>query len=77
MAAARARLHSGDVPTTLCGQRVKHLNRIDGFHFLREDDSWLLVRPSGTEPLFRTYAEARSHADVDALLQEAQQIVGI
>ncbi len=77
MQRARERLQSGDVPTTLCGRRMKLLNRIDGFHFLRDDNSWLLVRPSGTEPLFRTYAEARSPDDVEALLQEARVLVGL
>lgn len=75
MERARERLHDGPLPTALCGQRVKHVNRIDGFHFLRADDSWLLVRPSGTEPLFRTYAEARATEDVNALLDEAQRLV--
>lgn len=61
----------------LCGQPVVKLDRIDGFHFLRADDSWLLLRASGTEPLFRTYAEAKSMNDVEALLQSAQQLVGV
>lgn len=77
MERASARLHSGHLPTVLGGQRVKHLTRIDGFHFLREDDSWLLVRPSGTEPLFRTYAEARSREDVDTLLGLARELIGV
>ncbi|MBI2343057.1 MAG: phosphoglucomutase/phosphomannomutase family protein [Deltaproteobacteria bacterium] len=65
------------LPTTLCGKRVTRVNRIDGYHFLREDDSWLLVRASGTEPLFRTYAEAASPDEVEALLGEAQRLIGI
>lgn len=61
----------------LCGTKVKRLDLTDGYHFLREDDSWLLVRPSGTEPLLRTYAEARSLEDVDALLAEAKRLIGV
>lgn len=75
MATARQQLDKNP-PSTLCGQAVVHVNRIDGFHFLRTDDSWLLMRPSGTEPLFRTYAEARTQADVDALLAEARRLLG-
>lgn len=61
----------------LCGMKVKKLDLMDGYHFLREDDSWLLVRPSGTEPLLRTYAEARTQEEVEALLKEAKNIIGI
>jgi phosphomannomutase len=76
MATARTALQ-GDLPQELCGQSVKHLNRIDGHHFLREDDSWLLVRASGTEPLFRTYAEARTQQEVDDLLAAARPLLGL
>ncbi len=76
MTRAKQRLQ-GDLPTQLCGQTVAQLDRIDGFHFRRTDDSWLLIRPSGTEPLLRTYAEARSPADVESLLAEAARIVGV
>jgi phosphomannomutase len=61
----------------LCGMKVKKLNLLDGYHFLREDDSWLLIRPSGTEPLLRTYAEAKTTEEVEALLSEAKKIIGM
>lgn len=48
---------------------------IDGFHFQMEDDSWLLIRPSGTEPLLRTYAEAPNLEQVETLLQAAKNLV--
>lgn len=61
----------------LAGKRVKRLNLLDGYHFLMEDDSWLLARPSGTEPLLRTYAEARTPEDVEKLLEEAKRLIGL
>jgi len=61
----------------LCGMKVKTLDLIDGYHFLREDDSWLLIRPSGTEPLLRSYAEAKTIEEVDSLLAEARRIIDI
>lgn len=64
-------------PKELCGKPIREINTIDGFHFLREDDSWLLMRASGTEPLYRTYAEAASAEEVETLLTEAQRILGI
>ena len=33
---------------------------IDGFKFYFDEDSWIMIRPSGTEPVLRTYAEAKN-----------------
>jgi hypothetical protein len=41
------------------------------------DDSWVLMRPSGTEPLVRTYAESAAAATVDKLLAEADRLVHV
>jgi phosphomannomutase len=38
------------------------------------DDSWLLIRPSGTEPVLRVYAEGRSPEMVEALLKYGEQV---
>ncbi|OGQ04521.1 MAG: hypothetical protein A3F82_10725 [Deltaproteobacteria bacterium RIFCSPLOWO2_12_FULL_44_12] len=62
-------------PSQLAGKKLKKRTLIDGFHFTLEDDSWLLIRPSGTEPLLRTYAEAPSVKQVDSLLKEAQVLI--
>jgi phosphomannomutase len=42
--------------------------------YLLEDDSWLLIRPSGTEPVLRVYAEARELAMVEALLSHGRAV---
>jgi phosphomannomutase len=42
--------------------------------YLLENDSWLLIRPSGTEPLLRVYAEGRNEADVEALLDYGREV---
>jgi phosphoglucomutase len=60
-------------PTSVGGRRVKSINRIDGFKIIFEDDSWLLVRPSGTEPLVRIYAESESAKDVEVLLEQGRK----
>jgi phosphomannomutase len=52
----------------------KALETRDGFKFYRDDGSWLLIRFSGTEALLRIYVEARSPADVDALLAEGREM---
>ena len=66
-----------EAPTALAGRPVvrrQDLETHDGFKFHRDDESWLLIRFSGTEALLRIYVEARSPADVEALLEEGRQI---
>ncbi len=58
-------------PTQLAGLNVVRTITTDGFKFLLEDGSWVLIRFSGTEPLIRFYAEAESAAKVNALLDAA------
>ncbi len=66
-AAMVARL-SGDYPPRLANESVVEVSTLDGVKYLLADDSWLLIRPSGTEPVLRLYAEARSPEEVQALL---------
>lgn len=47
-----------DPPAEILGRKVKNIKTIDGVKFELEDDSWLLLRFSGTEPVCRFYAEA-------------------
>ena len=41
----------------------------DGVKFVAADSTWLMLRGSGTEPVLRIYAEAKSDADVQKLLR--------
>lgn len=59
------------------GLKVKKHETMDGHHFLFEDDSWLLFRASGTEPLIRIYAEAPTFDQVEVLLAEGKKMVGL
>jgi len=56
-------------PENLVGQPIDHASDRDGVKLVLADDSWLLIRPSGTEPVLRIYAEARSDEQVEALLK--------
>jgi phosphomannomutase len=64
-------------PDSINGVRVVRKDTIDGFRFLMDDDSWLLVRLSGTEPLLRIYAESSSPQNVTNLLAKGKEIAGI
>lgn len=57
-----------DNPTEIAGMRIKNIDRIDGTKFEFDDDSWLLFRASGTEPIIRVYAESSSQAKVQELI---------
>ncbi len=45
---------------TLLGKKVVDVKDFDGVKLICEDESWLMLRPSGTEPLVRAYSEART-----------------
>ena len=55
-------------PDEIGGETVRETLRIDGIKFLLDDDAWLLMRASGTEPLVRIYAEGPDAARVERLL---------
>ncbi|WP_251213175.1 phosphoglucosamine mutase [Adlercreutzia murintestinalis] len=62
-------------PAEICGKQVVGEDRRDGVKFLLEGDAWVMMRPSGTEPLVRIYAEAETTEEVEALLDWAQGVV--
>ncbi|MEO5357003.1 MAG: phosphomannomutase [Nitrospirae bacterium YQR-1] len=53
---------------------VKTLITVDGTKIVFNDDSWLLIRPSGTEPKVRFYIETRSEAEKDVMFKKAEEI---
>jgi alpha-D-glucose phosphate-specific phosphoglucomutase len=63
-------------PAALGGQTVREVETVDGVKYLLADDSWLLIRPSGTEPVLRVYAEAPSAEMVGELLAYGQHVAG-
>lgn len=59
-------------PAEIGGRKIESINRVDGVKFMFADGSWLLMRPSGTEPLVRIYAESESREDVEVLLEKGR-----
>jgi phosphoglucomutase len=55
------------------GRRVTREDRTDGLQLLFDDDSWILMRPSGTEPVVRVYAEAHTPAESQNLAEKARE----
>ena len=63
------------LPDAMAGSSVERVSTVDGFKVFLEDSSWTLVRPSGTEPKLRVYAEARSAERVGELLDAGRNLV--
>jgi len=51
------------------------VNTMDGVKIVYDDDSWVLFRPSGTEPIFRVYAESSSDKRVKELIEKHKQLI--
>ncbi|ODR81544.1 phosphoglucomutase, partial [Haladaptatus sp. W1] len=64
-----------ELPDEVAGHDVADVVTKDGFKILLDDGSWLLVRPSGTEPAMRIYAEGESDDRVRDLLDAGTELV--
>ncbi|BBB47474.1 phosphoglucomutase/phosphomannomutase family protein [Pelolinea submarina] len=63
-----------DAPKEIGGQKVNEVSTKDGVKYILDDNSWLLIRPSGTEPVLRVYAEGRTDDMLQALLAYGEKV---
>jgi alpha-D-glucose phosphate-specific phosphoglucomutase len=70
------RLNSSS-PDSIAGKKVAKLDTTEGFRFFLSDESWLLIRFSGTEPLVRVYSEAESLERATELLDAGRKLIGL
>jgi len=68
-----ARLQN-EAPAQIGGEKIIEISTSDGVKYILSDDSWLLIRPSGTEPVLRVYAEGRSMDMVKELLRYGEEV---
>lgn len=54
---------------------VKELKTIDGFKYFFDENRWMMIRPSGTEPVLRTYAEAPTLEEVREILKIVEKSI--
>ncbi len=59
-------------PSEIGGKKIDKINRLDGVKFIFADKSWMLMRPSGTEPMVRIYAESENKKDSEVLLEQGR-----
>jgi len=63
------------LPKKINGHKVAEWLTIDGLKVILDNDEWILIRPSGTEPLLRIYAETATKKDTLALLDFGEKLV--
>jgi phosphomannomutase len=63
---------ASSMPQEVAGKKVENCITIDGYKFNLADNSWLLIRFSGTEPVLRLYSEAASIEQVHEILAWAK-----
>ncbi len=61
-------------PAKLLRSPVVDVKTYDGVKFIAQNTSWLMLRGSGTEPILRIYAEARTRAQVQQLLKHGLRL---
>ena len=61
-------------PASIGGETIAQVDCLDGVKYIMADDSWLLIRPSGTEPVLRVYAEGRTPQMVKSLLGYGEEV---
>jgi alpha-D-glucose phosphate-specific phosphoglucomutase len=64
-------------PTEIIGLKVNKIDDFDGIKFYLEDDSWLLIRPSGTEPVLRIYVESHTDEEVMKIIDAGERLAGV
>lgn len=64
-----------DVYTSFGKLKVERTENLDGYKFYFNKDSWVMIRPSGTEPVLRIYAEAATSAEAFRILDEVKGVI--
>jgi phosphomannomutase len=54
---------------------VDHIEDLDGHKFFFDDNRWLMIRASGTEPVLRLYAEGKNKNEAFDILEEAKKVL--
>jgi phosphomannomutase len=61
-------------PDSFAGYKVAGVATLDGTKLILDDESWILFRQSGTEPLLRIYCEATSTEKMLKLIDEGERL---
>lgn len=64
-------------PSSLGKRQVTGSKTVDGVKLLLDGDAWVLVRSSGTEPIFRIYVEAGSPEEMKEIQEDMKTLLGL
>jgi phosphomannomutase len=70
-----ARLRKESLPAQLLGKKVVEVKDYDGIKLVLEDESWLMFRASGTEPIMRLYSESKNLKTAKELLVLGRELI--
>ncbi|MCG2712411.1 MAG: phosphoglucomutase/phosphomannomutase family protein [Candidatus Omnitrophica bacterium] len=59
----------------IIGKKVSRIENFDGTKYTLADESWLMIRASGTEPIVRIYAEGAAKADTRKLIEFGSDLI--
>ena len=54
---------------------ISRVETVDGYKFFFDDERWVMIRPSGTEPVLRVYAEAPTIEEVREMLKQTSEAI--
>ena len=66
-----------ELPTEIDGKKIESIETLDGFKFYFNQNEWLMVRASGTEPLLRVYAESNNRKNAEELISKGISHFGL
>ncbi|MCX7698918.1 MAG: phosphoglucomutase/phosphomannomutase family protein [Candidatus Goldbacteria bacterium] len=54
---------------------IKEINTKDGYKFILGEDTWMMIRLSGTEPIVRLYGEAKNKKELDNIIMTGEKFI--
>jgi phosphomannomutase len=75
VAAKLEKVLKGEPLKKLLGKKIVKTDVRDGLKMINSDGDWLLIRLSGTEPIVRLYAEAKTQEKAEKILEEGKAII--
>ena len=66
-----------ELPTKIGDRKIAFTETLDGFKFYFNENEWLMVRASGTEPLLRVYAESETREKAEKLIELGKKHFGL